>query len=509
MRKDKAIKNIITNLFYYCINSILGLVGRKIFCDYLSTDIVGLNGLLTSIISMLSLAELGLGSAVGYQLYRPLAEHDYEKASSIICFLKKAYCVLGCFIFILGIFALPFLHIMVEGNEINMSYIYTVYFIILIDAAISYFFTYRRILLISDQNEFKVKRIDILVLVFTVTLQCLVLVKTKNYIFYLIVRLVCVLIGNICIHIYAGKEYSFIKDKHALRMDKGDKKILVNDVKALFVMRIAIYCVSGTDNLLLSFFAGLEAVAIYSNYSLIILAVTNIFGNIFASITANLGNYIITEDNNKVYILYKKIFFANFVIATYLAVSMITVFNNFIQVWVGENYLWSIGIVAILVLNNYLSMMRKSTEAFRCAAGLFSPRPLLKYVTLLEGFVNVVASIILVKVFGLEISGIFLGTSISTLISTVIVPWIVYRYLFKKNLIEYFTYFLKYLVVTIFLASLSYFIMNKIGTGIQVVNVLLAIVISCITTFVGIILLYGKNDEFKYWKELIFSKIRG
>lgn len=507
MRKNKAIKNILANLLYYCMNSILGLVGRKFFCDCLTADLVGLNGLLTSIISMLSLAELGLGTAIGYQLYRPLAEQDNKKVASIMKFFKKTYRILGSCIFAMGICMLPFLDLFLDNNEMSMSYIYTIYFIFLFDTVISYFFSYRRVLLSSDQSEFETKCIDIVVLIFSVAFQCLTLITTGSYILYLLVRIVCVLIGNIYTYIYVGKKYPFIKEKKIEKLGAEDKRLLVNDVKALSIIRIAIYCVSGTDNLLLSSFVGLQAVAIYSNYSLIILTVTNIFGNIFSSITANLGNFVITENKNNVYALYKKILFVNFVIATYMAVAMLTVFNYFIQVWVGEKYLWPIWIVAILVLNNYMSMIRKSTEAFRCAAGLFAPKPLLKYVVLFEGLINIFSSIFLVKVFGLGVSGIFLGTSISTLVSTVIVPWIVYSYLFNKKLKDYFKLFLQYFIVMLILSFISYYLMDVLKTGMQLFNVCSAIIISFITTFVGITILYGKSDEYIYWKDLLLSKI--
>lgn len=508
MRRNKAIKNVLANVFYYCVNSILGLVSRKIFCSCLSEDIVGLNGLLTSIISMLSLAELGLGTAIGYQLYRPLSEHDNKKIASIMSFFGKAYRCLGCCIFTLGVCAIPFLHLFLDNENINVSYVYTIYFIFLFDTTISYFFSYRRILLSSDQNEFEVKNIDSIVLVFSVAFQCLVLMQTGNYVLYLLVKIFIVLVGNLYIFLRVGKKYPYITEKKIAKLNAEDKHLLVNDVKALFTIKIAVYCVSGTDNLLLSSLIGLQAVAVYSNYSLIIFTVTNIFANIFSGITANLGNYIVTESSDNLYTLYKKIFFINFAIATYMAVSMVTVFNYFIPIWVGKQYLWPLGIVAILVLNNYFSMIRKSTEAFRCAAGLFAPQPILKYVVLLEGLINIVSSIFLIKVLGLGISGVFLGTTISTLISTFFVPWIVFKYLFDKSTKEYFKVFLQYFTVAIIISLMSLFLIKMVETNILLLNVCLAIIISFVVTFVGITILYGKSEEYTYWKDLLFSKIR-
>lgn len=508
MRRNKAIKNVLANIFYYCVNSILGLIGRKIFCSCLSEDLVGLNGLLTSIISMLSLAELGLGTAIGYQLYRPLAEQNHKKVASIMNFFGKAYRGLGCCIFTLGVCAIPFLHLFLGSETVSLSYVYTIYFVFLFDTAVSYFFSYRRILLSSDQNEFEVKNVDSIVLVFSIVSQCLVLIKTGNYILYLLVKILIVLVGNIYIYIRVGKKYPYITEKKIEKLDTEDKQLLINDVKALFTIKIAIYCVSGTDNLLLSSFIGLQAVAVYSNYSLIILTITNIFANIFSGITANLGNYIVTENKDNLYTLYKKLFFLNFAIAAYMAVSMITVFNYFIQIWVGKQYLWPLEIVAILVLNNYFSMIRKSTEAFRCAAGLFAPEPILKYVVLLEGFVNIASSIFLVQVCGFGISGIFLGTTVSTMISTFFVPWIVYRYLFHKKILEYFKIFLQYLVITILISLMSLSLINIVQTRMPLLNVCLALIISFAVTFVGITVIYGRNEEYGYWKNLFISKLR-
>lgn len=503
-RKKMAVMNVFSAIMYYVANSIIGFINRKVFTVYLGSELLGLNGLVVSVISMLSLLELGVASSIGYSLYKPLEEKNYGEVKAIMQLFSRLYRYIGIAVAAIGLVLIPFLPFFVK-TTINQNYVIAVYLIFLLDAVLSYFMAYRRTIIVSAQKDYINKNADTFLYIVTGILQIIIICVWKNYIASLIVKLVFTVLNNLYLYIKAGKMFPYLNDKNLHgKIEKEVKDKIVYNVKALFVIKIASYCVVGTDNILLSAFADLTAVAIYSGYTLIIGIINNLFNRSFGYITANIGNYLIGHNKEEIYQFYNKLNFLNYLITSYTSIALLVLLNEFIgKVWLGEDYVFPMAAVAVLVFNNYLRFCTQAAEAFRSAAGLYSPKPFVKYIALLEGGVNLVVSVALAYFAKMGIYGIFLGTSVSTIVSIVTVAWINYRFLFEKPLYQYFFDFFKYIILAISMGGLSLFIFNIAYTTHTVLNICSGLIISFIVPFGINFVIFGRSEEWKYFTGMI------
>lgn len=508
-RKMMAAKNVFSAVMYYVVNSVIGFVNRKVFTVYLGSELLGLNGLVVSVISMLSLLELGVASSIGYSLYKPLKEENYGEVKAIMQLFSKLYRIIGLCVGGIGLAFIPFLPYLIE-TTIPRDYVIKVYLIFLADAVLSYFLAYRRTILVSAQKDYINKNADTLLYTITGVLQIVIICVWQNYLASLLIKLVFTVINNLYLYLKAGKMFPYLTDaKVQGSIEKEVKDKIAANVKALFIIKIASYCVVGTDNLLLSAFADLTAVAVYSGYTLIIGIVNNLFNRSFGYITANIGNYLVSNEKEGVYALFQKMNFMNYLITSYTTIAMLTLFNEFISgVWLGEDYIFPTGVVALLVCNNYLRNITQCADAFRNAAGLYSPRPFVKYLSLLEGIVNLVMSVILAYFCKLGIVGVFLGTTISTIISIITIIWIVYRFLFEKKMSAYFAGFFGQAALTVINALFSLVLFRMVSTANVFVNLVFGVLISFFLPFGINFLVFGKTEEWKYSQGLVENMIR-
>ena len=499
-RKKMAVMNVFSAIMYYVANSIIGFINRKVFTVYLGSELLGLNGLVVSVISMLSLLELGVASSIGYSLYKPLEEKNYGEVKAIMQLFSRLYRYIGIAVAVIGLVLIPFLPFFVK-TTIDQSYVVTVYLIFLLDAVLSYFLAYRRTIIVSAQKDYINKNADTFLYIVTGILQIVIICVWKNYIASLIIKLIFTVLNNLYLYIKAGKMFPYLNDKNLHgEIEKEVKDKIVYNVKALFVIKIASYCVVGTDNILLSAFADLTAVAIYSGYTLIIGIINNLFNRSFGYITANIGNYLIGHNKEDIYQFYKKLNFLNYLITSYTSIALLVLLNEFIgKIWLGDDYIFPLAAVAVLVFNNYLRFCTQAAEAFRGAAGRYSPRPFVKYLALLEGGVNLVVSIALAYFAKLGIYGIFLGTSVSTTISIASVAWINYRFLFEKKLKLFYSRFFWYLLWAMISGAASMLLFKGLHTGYTVVNILIGLVVSFVVPFGVNFLVFGRSEEWQYF----------
>lgn len=499
-RKKMAVMNVFSAIMYYVANSIIGFVNRKVFTVYLGSELLGLNGLVVSVISMLSLLELGVASSIGYSLYKPLEEKNYGEVKAIMRLFSRLYRYIGIAVAVIGLVLIPFLPVFVK-TTIDQSYVVTVYLIFLLDAVLSYFLAYRRTIIVSAQKDYINKNADTFLYIVTGILQIVIICVWKNYIASLIIKLIFTVLNNLYLYIKAGEMFPYLNDKNLHgEIEKEVKDKIVYNVKALFVIKIASYCVVGTDNILLSAFADLTAVAIYSGYTLIIGIINNLFNRSFGYITANIGNYLIGHNKEDIYQFYKKLNFLNYLITSYTSIALLVLLNEFIgKIWLGDDYIFPLAAVAVLVFNNYLRFCTQAAEAFRGAAGLYSPKPFVKYLALLEGGVNLVVSIALAYFAKLGIYGIFLGTSVSTTISIASVAWINYRFLFEKKLKLFYSRFFWYLLWAMISGAASMLLFKGLYTGYTVVNILIGLIVSLAVPFGVNFLVFGRSEEWQYF----------
>ena len=416
-------------------------------------------------------------------------------------FYKKAYHIIALVVFIIGISIIPFLSYFIGETIVDIN-INLVYLLFIIDIVCSYLLTYKRSLLYADQKNYIINIIHMIYLVTLNISQLLLLYITKNYYLYLGIKIILRIIENVVITIIVNKKYSYLKEKNIKKLDKKIEKDIFQKVKALFFHKIGSFIVLGTDNLIISRYLGIITVGLYSNYYMIINALNTLFSQALTALTPSVGNLLVEKKTKKNFEVFRKVRFINFWIATFTSVALLIIMNSFITIWIGEAYLLSNLVLITLVINFFMTMMRNSYSTFKEAAGIFHED---RYVPIIESFVNIVASIILLKYFGL--AGVFMGTIISGLILWCYsYPRFVYKKLFCRSYLSYIKETISYIILFILILIISYKISN-IYTFYNIwVQLLYNIIVSLIIPNIILLIIFYKNDNLKYYYRL-FKKL--
>ena len=498
MRTNNSIKNTIGSMAANISIIIIGVIAQAIFIKILGTEYLGINGLFTNIISMLGIVELGIGSAIVYNLYKPIAENNISLIKSLMNFYKKSYRLIGIIVLILGICIMPFLNSFVGNLTIDIN-IKVVYLLFIIDIVCSYFLSYKRSILVANQKNYLINIVHIIYTILLNVFQLFILYLTKNYYLYLIIKIVMRILENIVITIIANKKYSYLKEKDILPLDKDIEKDIFKKIKALFFHKIGSFIVLGSDNIIISKFLGIIQVGLYSNYYLIINAVQTLFTQIISSSTASVGNLLVIcnkEDNFKVF---KRIRFLNFWLTCFTGISIFIIIESFITIWIGSKYILSELVLMVLIIEYYQKSMRSSYATFKEAAGIFHED---RFVPLVESTLNIVFSIILLNIFGL--AGVFMGTIISGFaLWCYSYPKFVYKKIFDKKYINYIKETLGYIVLFILIASITYIISKLLIFNNLYIQLLINILICIIIPNILMIIVFYKTDEFKYFTHLL------
>jgi len=502
MRTENSIKNIIMNFLYNLLNYGLRFVSRIIFVKTLAEVYLGVNGLLSNVLGILSLTELGIGSAIGYSLYEPLAKKDISKTRSLMKFYKKAYRIISIIVLTLGLIILPFLPYLIKDTT-GIDNLDIIYIIFLINMVIGYLFSYKRTLITSDQKKYKIVPYIMLFNIITSLLQIIVLLIFKNYIIYLLIQSICIILENITINRYINKQYPYLKDKSEIKpIEDKELNTIKTKVKALLLHKIGSYTLSSTDNLIISKLIGIVTVGIYSNYSLIVSMIASFIYLLISNVTSSLGNLIASENSQKRIKVFNEMNFICFILYGISSVCFINLFNPFIELVFGTKYLLPISVVIIIVINHYLTGMNNVTISIQTASGLYEKD---KYVPLIQSAINLVISIYLGMELGL--TGVFIGTAISTLLPLIVKPYIIYKYVFEEKLQLYIKEFIIQTTIVVVATITSVTLINYIDVTNIYLSLLIRLSVSIIIPSIMIYIVYHKkesyNDVFSRTKHII------
>ena len=482
-------------LFQYA----LSFINRTVFIYILPIEYLGVNGLFTNVLAMLAVAELGVGGAFVSLLYRPLYEKDTEKLKSLMTAFKKAYILIGGIIGVSGLALYPFLDVIIK--EDNIENINLIFLMFLAGSVASYFYAHKIAFLSADQKSY-ISTIYHQIFVFIqYALQIISLVLYNDFLLYLAIQIICPIVGNLVLAGKINRLYPFLKEK-GLPLDKETYADLKQKVSASMYHHFGFIILNGTDSLVISTFLGVYYVGLYSNY-LMLMGVVTAFSLLgFNAVTASVGNLAASSDRNRTFDIFQKMQFFNFFIVGFSSVCFITLFNPFITLWIGSEYLLPQSIVIIIVIVFYSGRagMQKSINIFKATTGLFYKD---RYFALLEGLVNIAASIILVQYWGL--AGVFIGTMISMLAARIWTePYFVFRYLFYRPLFDYFFKYLQYGLATLLTTIVVYYLTSFMPRTTWIEFFEMTVVCCFLTT--GIFtLLFFKTDEFQYFYKTIRS----
>lgn len=503
MRTKNTFKNMVFGMFSLFLTTIASFVLRTIFIRKLGTDYLGLNGLLTNILSMLSLAELGIGTAIGFSLYKPLSENNTEKIKVLMKFYKKSYITIGIIVLSTGLLLIPFLPYFVKEIS-TIEHFYLIYILYLVNTAYTYLFSYKRTLINSDQKGYKLTVQTTTFKILLTIFQICYLFIGNNYIIYLLIQLLFGFIENIYINHKINKEYPYLKEKTEEKLSEEEKNNISKNVNGMLFHKIGDYCINGTDNIIMSKFIDLSTVGLYSNYTMIMNCVNSFLITIFNSAAASFGNLISSENEDSVYNKFEIFNFLAFWLYGFSSLAFLFLLNPFIELWFGEEYLIGMSVVLVVIINYYFTSMRVPLGVIKSSAGIYHQD---KYIPLIQSLVNLVVSIIAVKKLGLV--GIFIGTLVSSiLVAFPTRAYFVYKYVFKKKVYYYFVDFFKYFSIIVFEGLIIYIIFDFISFPNLIINFIFKIIIICIIPNLINLIIYLKSNIFKQFIQIVKFTLR-
>ena len=414
--------NITVTILSQVLTIIFGFVVRTVFIKTLGADYLGIGGLFSNILSLLSLADLGIGAAISFALYKPIADKDFVKLKSIMAYFKRVYQLIALIVFILGCSLIPFLKYLINLEE-DIPDLTLIYLLQLLNTTVSYLCVYKSTLLVADQRVYITRIINFLGCVLADILQFVVLLIWHNIVVYLLMGLVSKLVVNFSLSYIADKYYPFLREKAEI-LQKEERKRLFANIKAVLVYRFVAVILNATDNILISVLISTTVVGYYSNYSMLISSVTGIAALIFDALKGTIGSLTTEPDKTKVKHTFDAISFANFWIYSVITVCLAVLLNDFISLWVGKEFLLSAGSVAAICFASYVPGVMLTIENFRDTTGVFKKT---KYMHVLAAVLNIVFSIVLGRRYGMV--GIILATSIARIITIV---WYDPRMLFSE-----------------------------------------------------------------------------
>lgn len=499
-RKKSSFKNMITAVSSNVLTIIVGLVAQAVFIKILGSEYLGLNGLFSNVISMLGIVELGMGSAIIYNMYKPIAEENHEKIKSLMQFYKKSYRIITLIISIIGIMIIPFIKYIVDIESVTVGInVYLVYILFLLETICSYILSYKRSMLYADQKEYITNIIHMGYTILVNTMQLTFLYFTHDYYLYLIIKVMMRLVENIVISSYVNRRYSYLLDNNVTKLDRKTEKDIFQKIRALFFHKIGTFIVSGTDNIIISKYLGLVTVGLYSNYYMIINAVQTVINHIIQATRASVGNLLVTESKTKQFDIFNKIRFVNFWISCFSSICIFVIMDSFITIWIGYKFVLPTKVLLVLVINFFIVSSRSTYGAFKEAAGIFYED---RFVPIIESLLNIVLSIIFVKKFGLM--GVFMGTIASGLVLWCYsYPKYVYNKLFGRKISDYMKETIYYFIIFILIAGFTYSLAILISFDNVYLQFISNVLIALIVPNVIMLLLFSKDENFKYFINML------
>lgn len=498
-RTKNSALNLATGITEQIIVTLLKFITRTVFINILGKEYLGIGGLFSNILSMLSLTELGLDTAINFRLYKPIAEKDNHRIRLLMKFYRQAYTVIGIVIFCLGIFLIPFLHYLIKDYDnlavlkINATGVFLLY---LLQSVTSYlFFAYRTALLKAAQKTYIITIVTCLIEIITNITQIIILIVFKNFVLYISTIIFYNILKNLICSIISVRFFPEAFCKEEKNLSKEELRELFKDCGATFIYKMNLFVLKSTDNIILSSFIGLAIVGTYSNYLMFYNTIRTFLSKFYASVKASLGDLFVNSDIEKTYFMFKITNFVTIVLYGTGCIGVAVVGDELISAWLGKSYVIPqpfsilIGIeILLLGIRTNLSQIRNITGLFK--QGWFRP--------VLGMIINLVVSIVLVQLIG--IYGVILGTIISNILTNFLVdPFIIYKYVFNnKSVYEYYKMNMVYILLLALIYLLDFFACKYVLISNEWISVIIHSLICGISVPVIFLIVFYNSKEVKY-----------
>ncbi len=498
-RSRNSIRNIVFGIGGQLLNILMSFAMRTVFIRALDKVYLGVNGLFTNILMVFSLADLGVGTAIIYALYKPIAENDTKKIQALMKLYQKAYTIIGFVIVALGLILMPFTETFAKTDQ-NIPQLKLIFMIFVINTASTYFFSYKGTLITANQKHYIVSAVVYATSILCYAIQIVIMQLTRNYILTLSIQVGTNMLQSIITMVIANRMYPFIRGKNNSALTRHEKRRIFQSMRSLMFYRTGQVIINGTDSIIISSFVGIVEAGVFSNYALLTTTVKNLLQQVFTAISASIGNLAVMESDSRKYQIYNVVYFGNFWMFGFAACCFFSLFQPFVRIWAGKDNLLTMAQMFFIVLNFYLIGMRNVNLVFRDAMGVFREG---RYIPVASAIVNVGVSIFTALKLGLV--GAFVGTTISMLTTLVwMEPVVLFKYGFKRSPLPYFLKYAMYFASAAAACALTYF-----ATSYLPVRGLIGFILKALITFtvpnLVFFILYGRTYEFKF----IYSKVKG
>ena len=458
MRIRNSFNNSISSIINLLLLTIFNLIYRTVFIKTLGEEYLGINAVMVNIVTVLSLAELGFSQAIAFLLYKPLSEKDAPKTFAYMRYFKRIYIYIGIFIIIMGIILLPFLEIIIP-TTIDPNEIRIIFLLFIANSSITYFWSYKRTLIIADQKNYKIIPAISICQIADLVLKSIFLFITKDFIFILCIQILIKILENLFVNSKINKLYKIVFSSSINPLTTIEKKIIKSKTIATFYHKIGTVFVNSTDSIIISAFVGVSILGVYSNYTMVIALLTTFISVAFNSITASFGSLII-EKKEKSEESFYIIQYASIFIFGLASLLFLTQINHIISLWIGTKYNTSYHIVLLLTMNFFIIGIRIPVIIAKTAGGIFEKD---KYAPILEGLLSLALSLLLVQQY--DIIGVLMAKLISVIaIPFWLQPYITFNYIFNKKLGDYIKKIAPLLVYTLIAIIISIITSNYIDT---------------------------------------------
>ena len=500
-RTENASRNILWGAINKIISLGLPFITRTVMIYTLGMQYVGLGSLFSSILQVLSFAELGIGSALVFSMYKPMAEGDDEKICALLSFYRKSYRIIGSVILVFGLVLMPFLESLIAGDipeGINLQALFSIY---LINNILGYFlYAYKQSLFTASQRTDMISKIGMGLQLLSSVGQILTLVLLHNYYVYVIVIPVITCLNNLCIGVLTDKYYPQYKCRGNL--EKKELKIIEKKVGGMVFQKIGGIVLSSVDTIVISAFLGLTTLALYQNYYYIITSIFGFLTVIMQSIIAGVGNSVATETTDKNYKDFKKFNFIYIWIVAWCTTCLLCLYQPFMRLWVGQKNMFGSGMVVLFALYFFVHKWCDMLYVYQEACGIWWET---KFVPLVAAILNLIVNIILVKTIGLP------GILISTIVSVVLIydtgyAKVIFNTYFKKiqgGLRKYWARQAMYLLSALFASAVTVIICSLFETSSSLLALIVNGVVCVVVPNIIYFLLWRNLPEFEYFRTIV------
>lgn len=503
-RTVNATRNIFFGTVLKVYQIIMPFLMRTAMIYLMGVEYLGLNSLFTSVLQVLNLAELGVGSAMVFSMYKPIANDDKETICALMRLYRTYYHVIGLVIAVIGVVLTPMIPNLIKNDVPADINVYVLYLMNLGLTVLSYWlFAYKNSLLQAHQRSDIISKVNLITNTIQYGVQLATLVLLKNYYVYIIVALATQAMTNIITAVVATRMYPNYKPEGNL--DKNVIKYINCKIKDLFTSKIGYVIVNSADTIVISAFLGLTTLALYQNYFYLFTSIAGIITIIFNSVSAGIGNSIVVDTQEKVFNDFKKFTFIISWIAGFCCTCFLCLYQPFMELWVGKDLLLDFNIVICLVVYFFIYEINMLMNAYKDAAGMWHED---RFRPLVTALLNLTMNIILVQVIGLY--GIILSTVLSMLF--VGIPWLIHNLftvIFDRKYMKWVVRrIIVYAFVSCIVASITYFICSLIHLSVFSTFVV-RLVICLIVSNAFLMLLYHRLPEFKQSIKLLDRMTKG